>query len=212
MTMNIEQFLKAAKRYSAKANIPLSQAQEDMAGFFGFKNLHAARKSLGPKPSITPANYENLIGLDRLSGDDLIRFHSKPLIYVIYGPIGTGKTTLAWEYIERSRKDFNYVGAPSKMGAIFDSKLYPHWSGLDGLVIDEPLHYDRASFAQAIKKLERDCFELDKILVILLQSKDDLQNWGVVLESKPAYCKCQKDKTYYNNFEFTWGDSIGLTI
>jgi hypothetical protein len=52
--MKIEQFKKAAKRYSASANLPLNEAQEQMAAFFGFKNFDAARKSLEPKSATTP--------------------------------------------------------------------------------------------------------------------------------------------------------------
>ena len=52
--MKIEQFKKAAKRYSVSANLPLNQAQEQMATFFGFKNFDAARKSLEPKREASP--------------------------------------------------------------------------------------------------------------------------------------------------------------
>lgn len=53
--MKLDQFKKAAKRYSASISVPLNEAQEQMATWFGFKNFDAARKSMeqGSKPPLT---------------------------------------------------------------------------------------------------------------------------------------------------------------
>lgn len=47
MNMKLDQLKKAAKRYSADANLPLRAAQEKFSTYFGFKNFDAARKALG---------------------------------------------------------------------------------------------------------------------------------------------------------------------
>lgn len=44
--MNIDQLKKAAGRYARHSNIPLSEAQELLSNFFGYKTFHDAQRSI----------------------------------------------------------------------------------------------------------------------------------------------------------------------
>lgn len=62
--MKLNQLTKAAKRFSADAPMPLNEAQEKLATYFGFRNFDAAQKALRDRPADPPGFY--WMDLDKL--------------------------------------------------------------------------------------------------------------------------------------------------
>ena len=201
MNMKIDQLLKAAKRYSAKHEIPLAQAQEDLATFFGFSNLHAARKALTPKTEESEDTSHKLILGSVGAGKTSLWNWMRPCVLVLHGPAGCGKSTFARTITEASGKRFAFVPEPSALGAAFDFK--PDWDSFDGVVFDEPCLFDKASASKAISELEQECVQRGKTLLIIAQYKDDLlKQCGVSLVSDPGYCRMYRAETTLENYGF----------
>lgn len=106
--------------------------------------------------------------------------------WIVLGQSGTGKTTWT-QTLRRLMGDRVLLLSPQTLGAVLPRLI--DWNGCDVVVVDEVGQWDSRTVANRIASLQEGAMEQKKTLVLVLQSLDELDQYGIRLKGDPTVCQ-----------------------
>jgi chromosomal replication initiation ATPase DnaA len=107
----------------------------------------------------------------------------QPVLLILLGHAGTGKTTIAQAWQQRMAGRMEFVTA-SDIGQAFECN--PDWKNIDCVCIDEVSMFEKVTALAGIRRLYLEAATYGKKLLLVLQSQSELKRLGFEPPDEPA--------------------------